>query len=710
MIDDSMQEIVNDFVQEALELLDSLNENFIELEKQPDNKEILNTIFRAAHTVKGSAGFLGFQNIVELAHSAENILNKLRQGEISLTSEMTDYLLKTMDILKSMIIKVSETGSEGERPEGNAELILKLNALSEGSGGTNAAEPASPSIPAAAMPEVKKETETISGTEASAKSSAVPAQSGDSANASPSADATHSAKKKARSLGDILLEDNLISKEELEEIYKEKEEEERLERKEKAPEEPINVKTMSSEEIPEISAEEIVHPSVSETSNLSSAPSGKPAQPAPVQQPVPVQQPPAAKKPAPVAVPAPPTEIKETTIRVDIERLDNVMNLVGELVLARNRLFNISSKLEIKYANDDLSSALAQVVAGLNLVTTDLQLAVMKTRMQPVKKVFSKFPRMVRDLSRELGKDIELLISGEETELDKSVIEEIGDPLVHLIRNSVDHGIEDKESRKAAGKPERGTIKLSAEHEGNYIIISVTDDGKGMDPAIIKRKAVEKGVIDEKTAAGLSDKDALNLIFAPGFSTKDKATEISGRGVGMDVVKTNIQKLNGIIEINSKPGQGSGIILKLPLTVAIIQTLIVGIADEVFAIPLNSVVETLRIKESTIQTIDKHEVINLRKSVLSLLRLGDEFGVAEIAGRDAVRPADREIYVVVVALAEKKVGIVVDNLFGQEEVVIKSLGDYQLGYKGISGATITGDGKVVLIIDVASMIDAVKSN
>ncbi len=711
MIDDSMQEIVNDFIQEALELLESLNENFIELEKQPDNKEILNTIFRAAHTVKGSAGFLGFQNIVELAHSAENILNKLRQGEISLTSEMTDELLKTMDILKSMIITVSETGSEGEPPEGNAELIGKLNALSEGSGAA-VAEPASPSISAAEPPEVKKETRAVSETEASApasaESTASPAQNSHSSKASSAAGGTPSGKKKARSLGDILLEDNLISKEELEEIYKEKEEEERKEGKEKAAEEHIGAKTLSAEEIPEISAEEIMHPSASEAPPLSSAPSGKPVQPATVQQPELVQQPPVGKKPATAATQAPPPEIKETTIRVDIERLDNVMNLVGELVLARNRLFNISSKLEIKYADDDLSSALAQVVAGLNLVTTDLQLAVMKTRMQPVKKVFSKFPRMVRDLSRELGKDMELLISGEETELDKSVIEEIGDPLVHLIRNSVDHGIEDKESRKAAGKPERGTIKLSAEHEGNYIIISVIDDGKGMNPAVIKRKAVEKGVMDEKSAASLSDKDALNLIFAPGFSTKDKATEISGRGVGMDVVKTNIQKLNGIIEINSEPGQGSSIILKLPLTVAIIQTLIVGIADEVFAIPLNSVVETLRIKESTIQTIDKHEVINLRKSVLSLLRLGDEFGVAGSGGEDAVHSSDREIYVVVVALAEKKVGIVVDNLFGQEEVVIKSLGDYRLGYKGISGATITGDGKVVLIIDVASMIDAVK--
>ncbi len=690
MIDDSMQEIVNDFIQEALELLESLNENFIELEKQPDNKEILNTIFRAAHTVKGSAGFLGFQNIVELAHSAENILNKLRQGEISLTSEMTDYLLKTMDILKSMIITVSKTGSEGEPPEGNAELIKRLNALSEGKG-TAAAEPVSTSISAADAVEVKKE------------GSGVQAQNNAPAQVSPAAGNTPSGKKKARSLGDILLEDNLISKEELEEIYKEKEEEEHKAGKEKAQDEHSKNKDLPAVEIPEISAEEIIHPSAVAETPAAVAPSTKPIGQSP-----PVQPPPAPQKPAPVAAPA--MEIKETTIRVDIERLDNVMNLVGELVLARNRLFNISSKLEIKYADDDLSSALAQVVAGLNLVTTDLQLAVMKTRMQPVKKVFSKFPRMVRDLSRELGKDMELLISGEETELDKSVIEEIGDPLVHLIRNSVDHGIEDKEARTAAGKPEKGTIKLSAEHEGNYIIISVIDDGKGMDPAVIKRKAVEKGVIDEKSAASLSDKDALSLIFAPGFSTKDKATEISGRGVGMDVVKTNIQKLNGIIEINSNPGQGSGIILKLPLTVAIIQTLIVGIFDEVFAIPLNSVVETLRIKESTIQTIDKHEVINLRKSVLSLLRLGDEFGVGGNMDDDsaAAHSTDREIYVVVVALAEKKVGIVVDNLYGQEEVVIKSLGDYQLGYKGISGATITGDGKVVLIIDVASMIDAVK--
>ncbi len=668
MIDDSMKEIVNDFVQEALELLESLNENFVELEKDPGNKDLLNTIFRAAHTIKGSAGFLGFQSIVELAHSAENILNKLRQGEIFLTSGMMDCLLEAMDILKAMIISVSKTGIEGLTPVDNAELIKRLDDMAEGIIGLREEESKQPEA---------KGTQAVRQNlpHSAAENGKVLAEKEEAAGEiineeKHKENRAKTDKRKVRNLGDILLEDNLISKEELEQIYKEKEEEiKQPETETFGQKQERNRQAVPIQEVPK-------------------PPQTEAALPGP--------------KPSPARTP----EIKETTIRVDIDRLDNVMNLVGELVLARNRLFNISSKLEMKYAGDDLSSALAQVVSNLNLVTTDLQLAVMKTRMQPVKKVFSKFPRMVRDLSRELGKEIELQISGEETELDKSVIEEIGDPLVHLIRNSVDHGVETKEMRKRLGKPEIGTIKLSAEHEGNYIVISVSDDGKGMDPDILKEKAVEKWVIDEKTAFGLSDKDALSLIFTPGFSTKEKATEISGRGVGMDVVKTNIQKINGIIDIESQIGHGSKIVLKLPLTVAIIQTLIVGAGEDIFAIPLNSVVETLRISESSIQTIDKHEVINLRKSVLSLLRLGEEFGIKESNIVDLDISLKKEIYVVVVALAEKKIGIAVDNLYGQEEVVIKSLGDYQLGYKGISGATITGDGKVVLIIDIASMIES----
>lgn len=670
MIDDSMKEIVNDFVQEALELLESLNENFIELEKDPGNKDLLNTIFRAAHTIKGSAGFLGFQSIVELAHSAENILNKLRQGEIFLTASMMDDLLKVMDILKAMIVSVSETGTEGLSPVDNTELIKKLDDMAEGIIGLREEELKQPEAKGTqAVRQNLPQAAAENGKALVEKEEAA----GEIINEEKHKEnRAKTDKRKVRNLGDILLEDNLISKEELEQIYKEKEKEKEI----KQPEtETFEQKQERNRQA--VPLQEVHRPPQTEAA-------------------LPGPKPPFARTP----------EIKETTIRVDIDRLDNVMNLVGELVLARNRLFNISSKLETKYAGDDLSSALAQVVSNLNLVTTDLQLAVMKTRMQPVKKVFSKFPRMVRDLSRELGKEIELQILGEETELDKSVIEEIGDPLVHLIRNSVDHGVETKEMRKRLGKPEAGTIKLSAEHEGNYIVISVSDDGKGMDPDILKKKAVEKGVIDEKTAFGLSDKDALSLIFTPGFSTKEKATEISGRGVGMDVVKTNIQKINGIIDIESQIGHGSKIVLKLPLTVAIIQTLIVGAGEDIFAIPLNSVVETLRISESSIQTIDKHEVINLRKSVLSLLRLGEEFGIKESNIVDLNTSLKKEIYVVIVALAEKKIGIVVDNLYGQEEVVIKSLGDYQLGYKGISGATITGDGKVVLIIDIASMIES----
>ncbi len=733
MIDDSMKEIINDFVQEALELLDSLSENFIELEKNPDDKELLNTIFRAAHTIKGSAGFLGFQNLVELAHSAENILNRLRQGEIKLTSDMMDYLLKTMDILTAMIRNINDTGEEGNFD--NEEIIRKLNMLAADEGTEEAAaaqkteevKPAEDNFETAnntINPQEAKSSEGDKNTDnniadANANSNADAdsknnnkkdaEESSVPASGSNTGSEKHHPKRKVRNLGDILLEDNLMSPDELSQILKEKEEEEKAEKAEEKSEEKENANKINNTE----NLNKTVKTTETKEQTFKKAPP---------QTPVSTE----IKKPALAAVQPQPqmqqihpavTAPVETTIRVDVERLDNVMNLVGELVLSRNRIFNIASKLELKYPDDEFTDTLIEVVSNLNLITTDLQLAVMKTRMQPVKKVFSKFPRMVRDLSKELGKEIELNIAGEETELDKSVIEEIGDPLVHLIRNSIDHGVEMPEDRIKAGKPKAGTINLSAEHEGNYIIIEVSDDGKGMDPDILRKKAVEKGLIDDKTAASISDKDALNLIFAPGFSTKDKVTEISGRGVGMDVVKTNIQKLNGIIDIESEKGKGSDIILKLPLTVAIIQTLIIGVEDEVFAIPLNSVVETLRIPESSIQTIDNHEVINLRKSVLSLLRLSEEFGVADLhnkplqsAGNAAPAAnkkvlSGKEVYVVVVALAEKRIGIVVDTLYGQEEVVIKSLGDYQFGYKGISGATITGDGKVVLIMDIASMID-----
>lgn len=379
------------------------------------------------------------------------------------------------------------------------------------------------------------------------------------------------------------------------------------------------------------------------------------------------------------------------------------MNLIGELVLGKNRLIRIYGDVEERYDGEKFLEELNQVVSSISAVTTDLQLAVMKTRMQPVGKVFNKFPRMVRDLSRELGKSIELIIEGEETELDKSIVEEIGDPLIHIIRNSCDHGIEPLEERRRLNKPETGKVQLSAYNEGNHIVIKISDDGKGLDPVMLKEKAIEKGVISERDAEGMSDREAFNLIFKPGFSTAKVVSNVSGRGVGMDVVKTNIEKLNGIIEIDSEVGVGTTQKLKIPLTLAIIQALLVGVQEEYYAIPLSSVLETVRISQDEIYTVDGKSVLRLRDEVLSLVRLSDIFKV------DAILESNSDVYVVIIGLADQKIGVIVDYLIGQEEVVIKSLGYYLKNTRGIAGATVRGDGKITLIVDVGAMMDMAKS-
>jgi two-component system chemotaxis sensor kinase CheA len=392
----------------------------------------------------------------------------------------------------------------------------------------------------------------------------------------------------------------------------------------------------------------------------------------------------------------------EQTIRVEVKRLDHLMNLIGELVLGKNRLLKIYDDVEERYEGEKFLEELNQVVSSISLVTTDLQIAVMKTRMLPIAKVFNKFPRMVRDLSRELGKQIELEISGEETELDKSIVEEIGDPLVDIIRNSCDHGIEDAATRRANGKPETGLIQLKAYNEGNHIVIEITDDGKGLDADLLRTKAIEKGMITEREADAMSDKEAFALIFKPSLSTAKVVTNVSGRGVGMDVVKTNIEKLNGIIDVDSELGRGTVIKLKIPLTLAIIQALLVGAQEEYYAIPLASVLETVRIPLDEIYTIEGKNVLRLRDEVLSLVRLSDIFGVKQ------VYEGGEHTYVVVIGLAESKLGVVVDTLVGQEEIVIKSLGDYLQGIEGIAGATIRGDGRVTLIVDVAALMNLAK--
>ena len=392
----------------------------------------------------------------------------------------------------------------------------------------------------------------------------------------------------------------------------------------------------------------------------------------------------------------------EQTIRVEVKRLDNLMNLIGELVLGKNRLLKIYDDVEERYEGEKFLEELNQVVSALSLVTTDIQLAVMKTRMLPIAKVFNKFPRMVRDLSRELGKQIDLEISGEETELDKSIVEEIGDPLVHIIRNSCDHGVESPKERLAAGKPEKGIIQLKAYNEGNHIVVEIVDDGKGIDALAVKMKALERGLITEREVDSMSDKEAYSLIFKPGFSMAKQVTNVSGRGVGMDVVKTNIEKLNGIIDIDSEVGKGTIIKLKIPLTLAIIQSLLVGSQEEFYAIPLASVKETVRVPVDNIYTIEGKNVLRLRDEVLSLVRLSDLFGVKQVF------ESGDQTYVVVINVADSKLGIIVDSLIGQEEIVIKSLGNYLQNIRGIAGGTIRGDGKVTLIVDVGMIMDMAK--
>ncbi|MDH5465335.1 MAG: chemotaxis protein CheW, partial [Thiovulaceae bacterium] len=451
------------------------------------------------------------------------------------------------------------------------------------------------------------------------------------------------------------------------------------------------------------------------TPEPAAAPTPEPAAP---QTPAPSTPPPAAAAPAPAATPNPRPAARanddkggaakavaqvEQTIRVDVKRLDHLMNLIGELVLGKNRLIKINDDVEERYEGEEFLEELNQVVSIVSLVTTDLQIAVMKTRMLPIGKVFNKFPRMIRDLSRELNKKIELLISGEETELDKSIVEEIGDPLVHIIRNSCDHGIEDPQTRAALNKPETGVISLGAYNEGNHIVISISDDGKGLDAEMLKDKSVEKGVITEQEADGMADKEAYALIFRPGFSTAAEVTSVSGRGVGMDVVKTNIEKLNGIIDIESEINVGTTMKLKIPLTLAIIQALLVGVQEEYYAIPLASVLETVRISKEEITFVENRSVMRLRDEVLSLVHLTDIFGV------DQVFDSGEYAYVVILGLAESKIGVIVDSLVGQEEIVIKSLGEYLKGMEGIAGATIRGDGGVTLIVDVAALMQMAKS-
>ncbi|MFP6115660.1 chemotaxis histidine kinase/response regulator CheAY2 [Helicobacter pylori] len=651
---DDLQEIMEDFLIEAFEMNEQLDQDLVELEHNPEDLDLLNRIFRVAHTIKGSSSFLNLNILTHLTHNMEDVLNRARKGEIKITPDIMDVVLRSIDLMKTLLVTIRDTGSDTNNGKENEieEAVKQLQAIT--SQNLEGAKERTKEAPKEENKEEAKEEVKENKTKAPTAEN--------SASDNPLADepdldyANMSAEEVEAEI------ERLLNK------RQEADKERRAQKKQEAKQEVAPTKEAPKTETPKAPKTETKAKAKADTEE-NKAPS--------------------------IGV--------EQTVRVDVRRLDHLMNLIGELVLGKNRLIRIYGDVEERYDGEKFLEELNQVVSSISAVTTDLQLAVMKTRMQPVGKVFNKFPRMVRDLSRELGKSIELIIEGEETELDKSIVEEIGDPLIHIIRNSCDHGIEPLEERRRLNKPETGKVQLSAYNEGNHIVIKISDDGKGLDPVMLKEKAIEKGVISERDAEGMSDREAFNLIFKPGFSTAKVVSNVSGRGVGMDVVKTNIEKLNGIIEIDSEVGVGTTQKLKIPLTLAIIQALLVGVQEEYYAIPLSSVLETVRISQDEIYTVDGKSVLRLRDEVLSLVRLSDIFKV------DAILESNSDVYVVIIGLADQKIGVIVDYLIGQEEVVIKSLGYYLKNTRGIAGATVRGDGKITLIVDVGAMMDMAKS-
>ena len=700
---DTDDEILQDFLIEAGEILEQLGEQLVDLERQPQDKDLLNAVFRGFHTVKGGAGFLNLTNLVEICHRAEDVFNVLRQGERHIDAQLMDAVLRSLDVINEMVDGIRS----GVEPQpADPALLRQLESFAgseEHSGAT--------SEPAAS----KEETETEAAPPAQAAQASTPAETAPDQHGSAEGeedeiteeeferllDQLHggSAPKKSSPVatratdGDISSakkagDDGQISEEEFDALLDQRTAARASQEKDSAsaaavspPAAPSGPSAVEPRSVGQPSASPKTAAMVP-PAELVAAVQSDPGQPVvgPGKPGVPKA---GAQKEQPMA---------ETTVRVDTKRLDDIMNLVGELVLVRNRLATLRTAM---------SDEVAKAVANLDLVTADLQNSVMKTRMQPIKKVFGRFPRVVRDLARSLNKQVSLELHGEETDLDKNLVEALADPLVHLVRNAVDHGIEPPEKRVAAGKPACGTVILSAEQEGDHILLSIKDDGAGMNADVLRRKAIEKGIIDGEAAARLDDRACYGLIFAPGFSTKDEISDISGRGVGMDVVKTRITQLNGTIEIDSEPGKGSRIVIKVPLTLAIMPTLMVQLQDQIFALPLANVIEIVDHESAKTSTVDGKRVVIVRDKALPMVFLREWL----IHGNRNGRPVTDDGYVVVVSYGSQHIGCVVDQLIGQEEVVIKPLGSMLQGTKGLAGATITGNGRIALILDMPGLME-----
>ncbi|WP_263261062.1 chemotaxis protein CheA [Pseudomonas sp. RIT-PI-S] len=722
------EEILQDFLVEAGEILEQLSEQLVELESRPDDADLLNAIFRGFHTVKGGAGFLQLNELVECCHIAENVFDILRKGERRVDAELMDVVLEALDTVNSMFGQVRE---RSPLTPATRELLAALARLAEPASAQPAPVEAPAPAPVAAPEPAPVADERFDALVDSLDSVPAEAAAGDEITDSefeslldqlhgkgqfaPDALAATPAEAATPAPGDEITDaefeallDQLHGKGSFAtdnlpgaaaapapqapaaapaaaggELITDNEFEALLDQ--------LHGKGKFSAETP--AAEAPAKPAAPAAAKPAAAPA--PAAPQPAK-----AEPPRAAAPAPAAAPAaarpaaagdkPAASEAETTVRVDTARLDEIMNMVGELVLVRNRL--------VRLGLNSGDEAMSKAVSNLDVVTADLQTAVMKTRMQPIKKVFGRFPRLVRDLARQLKKEINLELVGEETDLDKNLVEALADPLVHLVRNAVDHGVEMPEEREESGKARSGKVVLSAEQEGDHILLSISDDGKGMDPAVLRAKAVEKGLMDKDAADRLSESDCYNLIFAPGFSTKTEISDVSGRGVGMDVVKTKISQLNGSINIYSAKGQGSKIVIKVPLTLAIMPTLMVMLGNQAFAFPLVSVNEIFHLDLSRTNVVDGQEVVIVRDKALPL------FYLKRWLVPGAQDSEQHEGHVVILSVGTQRIGFVVDQLVGQEEVVIKPLGKMLQGTPGMSGATITGDGRIALILDVPSML------
>jgi two-component system chemotaxis sensor kinase CheA len=676
---DGDEEILQDFLVEAGEIIELLSEQLVDLEQNPDDSNLLNAIFRGFHTVKGGAGFLQLDALVNCCHSAENVFDTLRNHKRKVTSDLMDVVLETLDNVNAMFEEVRQREALTPAPQ---ELIDRLDqlALPEGESQTSTAEPASTNASADQGDITDDEFEQL--LDALNDDETVPAAASEAPVDSPVASGN----------GDI-------NDDEFEDLL------DQLHGKGKfagapaaaaAKETAAEVSDAQSANISDDEFEALLDQLHGKGGSPTAGTAAAPAAPTAAKKPQPANVSAAAKPPAePVQAKAPARDAapaaSETSVRVDTKRLDDIMNMVGELVLVRNRLQRLGDQSE--------DEQMHKAVANLDVVTTDLQAAVMQTRMQPIKKVFGRFPRVVRDLARSLKKEINLVMHGEDTDLDKNLVEALSDPLVHLVRNSVDHGIESPEERERAGKPRAGTITLSAEQEGDHILLLITDDGAGMNADVLRRKAVEKGMYDQEGVDRLTDQECYNLIFAAGFSTKDQISDVSGRGVGMDVVKTKISQLNGQLSVLSKLGEGSSIVIKVPLTLAIMPTLMIMLADQSFALPLVNVVEIFHLNLSKTNVVDGRECVVVRDKVFPLFHI-KRWLIRGGAGN--VEPENG--HVVIVSMGTRQVGFVVDQLVGQEEVVIKPLGRGLMGTPGMAGATITGDGRIALIIDVPSLL------